>query len=36
MVWMAYLYGYMFEKEMERRKRRSLPEELAYVEMLRE
>lgn len=35
MMWMAHLYGYMLEREMERRKRKSIPEELAYVETLR-
>ncbi|BAD85674.1 hypothetical protein TK1485 [Thermococcus kodakarensis KOD1] len=32
--WML-VYEYMFTKENERRKRRPIPEELEYVEMLR-
>jgi hypothetical protein len=34
MEWMTALYGYMVEVEM-RKRRRPIPEELEYVEMLR-
>lgn len=35
MIWMAELYAYLRQREMERAKRRPIPEELEYVEMLR-
>ncbi len=34
MTWMAELYGYMLQREMEKRKKKPIPEELEYVEML--
>ena len=36
MMWMPAVYGYMVTREMERKKRRPIPEELEYVEMLME
>ena len=35
MLWMAELYGYMLQREMEKARRKPIPEELEYVEMLR-
>lgn len=34
MEWMIALYGYKFLKEMERKKRKPVPEEMEYVEAL--
>lgn len=34
MTWMTALYEYMLTKEMERRKKKPIPEELKYVEQL--